>query len=69
MTPRPMAPQALNLSKNGFIMVLYGDEEYKPEESELKPKIGGRHRLTIVSENGRPRKITLERNIDTKSRL
>jgi 8-oxo-dGTP pyrophosphatase MutT (NUDIX family) len=68
-TLRPMAPQALNSSRKGFTMVLYGDEEYKPEESELKPRIGGRHRLTIVSESGRPRKITLERNIDTKFRL
>ena len=64
-----MAPQALNPSRKGFTMILYGDEEYKSEESESKPKIGGRHRVIIVSENGRPRKMTLEMSIDIKSRL
>lgn len=61
-TLRPMAPQALNPSRKGFTMVLHGDEEYKYEENELKSKIGGRHRVIVVSEGGRPRKMTLEIN-------
>jgi hypothetical protein len=55
-----MAPQALNSSKNGPTMVLYGDEEYKPDDNEAKAPKGGRNRVTIIYEAGRPRKMTRE---------
>lgn len=65
-----MAPQALDVSKKGFTMVLYGDEEYKQDDNEPKAQKGGRHRVIIVSEAGRPRKITLEiKNADINSKL
>src|SRR5271154_1473417 len=64
--PRPMAPQALNASKAGFTMVLYGDEKYvSDEEGEEASQSGGRHRVIIVSEGGRPGRMTLERNMRT----
>jgi hypothetical protein len=51
-------------------MVLYGDEEYQPEDNEPKSKSGGRHRVIIVSEGGRPRKMTLEiKNVNINSKL
>ena len=61
---RPMAPQALNSTREGFTMALYGDEKYvASEDGEESSQPGGRHRVIIVSEGGRPRKMTLERNI------
>ena len=65
-----MAPQAVNASKWGFTMVLYGDEEYKPEDNEPRAQKGGRHRVIVVSEAGRPRKMTLEiKNAEINSKL
>jgi hypothetical protein len=64
---RAMAPQVINASKKGFTMVLYGDEKYLPSEGggEEKSQTGGRHRVLIVSDNGRPRRMSMERNIRT----
>lgn len=65
-----MVPQAANPSKLGFTLLLRGDEEYIQDEWEPKPKPGGRHRITIESEDGRPRRMKLERNyMDNSSRL
>jgi len=62
--PLPMAPQALNVSKTGFTMVLPGDEAYRPEEShKAESTPGSRHRLIIQSEEGKPRKYYLERRL------
>ena|SRR5271155_5214044 len=64
---RAIAPQALNVSKEGFTMVLYGDEKYvsDKEEEEEASQSGGRHRVIIISEGGRPRRMTWERNMRT----
>ena len=65
-----MAPQTLNASKQGFTIVLYGDEEYEPENNEPKEQKGGRHRVIIESEAGRPRKMTLDiKNAEINSKL
>ena len=51
-------------------MVLYGDEEYKPENNEPKAQNGARHRVIIESEAGRPRKMTLDiKNAEINSKL
>jgi hypothetical protein len=66
-----MAPQSLNPSKNGFTMLLPGDEAYKSDDKESEGKKGARHRLIIVTtEKGRPKTITaVIRNADSESKL
>ena len=69
-TLQPMAPQALNASRNGFTMLLYGDEEYKSEDKpDEKRKPGGRHRVIVESKAGRPRRMTWERTKGRSSKL
>ena len=55
-----MAPQGINQSKSGFTMVFHGDEAYKPTDDEPKSQVGGRHRIKVELESGRPRRIELE---------
>jgi hypothetical protein len=65
-----MRPQAFNISKRGFTMVFYGDEAYKATDNEPKSQVGGRHRLIVESEGGKPRKMKVElKNRDTNSKL
>ena len=62
--PRPMAPQTMNPSKKGFTMLLPGDEKYvRGEDGGELSQPGGRHRVKIISEDGRPRRMTWERNV------
>ena len=61
---RPIAPQSLNSSTKGFTMVLQGDEKYTPDDGLTISQPGARHRVIIISENGRPRRMHMERNIN-----
>ena len=55
-----MLPQPLKLAKNSLTVALWGDEDYEPDADEPQSQKGGRHRVTILSEDGKPRKIIRE---------
>jgi hypothetical protein len=68
--PQPMAPQGIRQSKSGFTMVFHGDEAYIPSDDEPKSQIGGRHRIIVEMEAGRPRRLRLEiKNFEIPSKL
>jgi hypothetical protein len=65
-----MSPQPLKVSKDGLTIALWGDEDYKPDPDESNSQKGGRHRVIVESENGKPRRIRREiRNHDLLSKL
>jgi len=43
-------------------MLFFGDEAYKPSEEEPKAKEGGRHRVVVEMENGKPARMAWEIN-------
>ena len=60
-SPQPMAPQGIRVQdKDTFSMCFYGDESYKPTFEEPQSRPGGRHRLNVQMQSGRPKQITLE---------
>jgi hypothetical protein len=65
-----MSPQPLKYSKDGLTIALWGDEAYKPDPDEPKSRKGGRHRVIVESEDGKPRRIRREiKNHDLLSKL
>lgn len=58
-----MAPQGIKVqNKDTFSICFYGDENYKPTSEEPKSRPGGRHRLNVQMQSGRPKQISLEIN-------
>ena len=69
-TPQPMRPQGINVTKEGFTIVLHGDEAYKATEDEPRSQVGGRHRMVVETKlDWRPRVIAIEVMRETNSKL
>jgi len=69
-TPQPFTPQPLKASKSGLTIALWGDEDYKPDSNEPQSQKGGRHRVIVESEDGKPRRIRREiQNLELLSKL